>query len=273
MGQFSHFLKPLLFGRNIVLYFIEEEHIMTQNYRDKDMEAWNSYRTFPSPENRSALLRRFDGVINSQVNKWAGPVPRETLLMEARAHAAKAIDPYDPAKGAALATHVANAIKPISRTVYTYQNAVRAPENVTRAIGAYKQSLETLTDEKGRAPNDEELAAELGWEKEFLDRVKRYDYREFVESQPVAGGQFGTKEDYLLDDELILESLFRSLSDEEKLIFSSLTGYGDAPIHSNGWLAQQLGVSPSQITARKDALARKITNFLNRPSLKGRFGA
>ena len=86
MGQFSHFLKPLLFGRNIVLYFIEEEHIMTQNYRDKDMEAWNSYRTFPSPENRSALLRRFDGVINSQVNKWAGPVPRETLLMEARAH-------------------------------------------------------------------------------------------------------------------------------------------------------------------------------------------
>ena len=136
---------------------------MTQNYRDKDMEAWNSYRTFPSPENRSALLRRFDGVINSQVNKWAGPVPRETLLMEARAHAAKAIDTYDPAKGAALATHVANAIKPISRTVYTYQNAVRAPENVTRAIGAYKQSLETLTDEKGRAPNDEELAAELGW--------------------------------------------------------------------------------------------------------------
>ena len=53
-------------------------------FLDEDMRLWNEYKRVPSPDNLGKLLDRFSGVINNQVNKWAGPIPRDVLLNEAK---------------------------------------------------------------------------------------------------------------------------------------------------------------------------------------------
>jgi len=91
---------------------------LNTKFKDEDLALWEQYKRTKSSVDRANLLRRFDPVIQSQVNKWAGPVPRDVLVNEAKLLAVKAFDSYDPSKGAALATHVTNNLAPISRIVY-----------------------------------------------------------------------------------------------------------------------------------------------------------
>ena len=232
-------------------------------FSDTDLTVWQEYKRNPSSVNKEKLLRRFDGVINNQVNKWAGPVSRDVLLNEARLLAGKAFDTFNPAAGASLATYLTNQLLPLSRVVYTYQNTVRMPENVTQKIRTFNLANNTLKVSLGREPTTDELHNELGWSASDITRIRDYNKRDLLESGPAVTGDFYTA-DRDDEDDMILGGIYFELSPEEKKLFEYTTGYNGAKILSNPEIMQRMNVTQAQLSYKKVQLRKKIESLMQR---------
>lgn len=232
-------------------------------FKNDDLAIWNEYKRNPTPLNRQALLRRFDGLIQNQVNKWSGPVSRDVLLNEAKLLAAKAFDNYNPASGAALATYLTSQLLPLSRIVYTYQNAARMPENITQKINTFQNANNTLTITLGREPTTDELHTELGWTAPEITRIRDYNRRDLVESGPAVSGDFFGRNNNDEDD-MLLGAIYFELSPDEKRLFEATTGYNGARIMKNGELTQLFGITQAQLSYRKEQLRKRIAGLLER---------
>lgn len=230
--------------------------------KQKDRLLWNKYQASKSPFDRDQLLKHLEPLIQKQVNKWSGNIPQNTLLTQARMLAAKALDSYDPDRGTALSTHVVNHLAPLSRTVYTYQNVGRIPENITLRLSSFNAAKDHLTTTLGRDPTTDELHQELGWDVNELNRVQNYVRKDLVESvgglnDAFYGGNTSTEDD-------ILASLFFSLTPQEKTLFEHTTGYNGKPILSNPELVKVTGLSQAQLSYQKTLLKNKIKQLQTR---------
>lgn len=234
-------------------------------FKSEDTQLWDTYRKTHSPASRDALLRRFDGVIQSQVNRWAGSIPRSVLLSEAKLLALKAFDSYNPNAGAALATHVVNNLQPISRYVYTYQNTARIPENVAMRLQTYNSAVEHLKAFHGRQPTTDELHNELGWSAQEISRIRDYNRKDLVESGPTVDGDFYTNKDD--DSDLILAGIYAELLPSEKELFEYITGFNGRPQLSNAQLLEKLGITQAQLSYKKTLLTQKIKAIQKRHGL------
>lgn len=240
-------------------------------FQADDIALWKKYKAQPTIANRSALAKRFDGVIQAQVNKWAGPVSRDVLLNEAKLLAYKAFDTYSPTGGAALATHVTNCLLPLSRIVYTYQNAARIPENLTMKLNTYNTAVSNFKTLNGREPTTDEMHSELGWTASEINRIRDYNRRDLVESGPALAGSFFDGDDSDDFGDVILGGLYFELLPEEKILFEHTTGYNGAKVLNNTELSDRLGISTTQLSYKKKLLKKKVEAFLQRPSIKKRF--
>ena len=238
----------------------------------QDLEAWKAYKANPNPQTRSALLRRFYGVIRSQVGKWAGPVPASVLESQAKLLALKAFDSYDPSKGAALATHVTNSLLPLSRTVYTYQNAARMPEHITMKVNTYNTAVNDFVALHGREPATDELHDRLGWKPAEITRIRDYNVRDLVESGGDVSGSFYDAQKFDDDDAMVLEGMYMTLSPEDKRIFEHTTGYNGAPILKVPEIGARLGMNTAQVAYRKTLIRKQLTEYMKRPSMVRRYG-
>jgi DNA-directed RNA polymerase specialized sigma subunit len=229
-------------------------------FKAMDIQAWEKYKKSRSMSDRDALLRRMDSIIQSYVNKWVGPVPRDLLLNEAKMLAIKAFDTYDPKKGTALATHIINNLAPISRIVYTHQNVARLPENILLKTHAFNAAKEHLTATIGREPTMDELHQELGWSGKELQRMETYQRSDLIES---VGGMndsfYGNIED---SEDDTLFAIYMSLLPDEKKLLEYTTGYNgvthDHPKLSNPEIMKRLGVTQAQLSYKKTLLTNKI---------------
>jgi DNA-directed RNA polymerase specialized sigma subunit len=224
--------------------------------KQRDLELWEKYKASKSPMDRDALLKHLEPLIHRQVNKWAGPVPRNTLLTQAKLLAAKSLDTYDPSKGTALSTHVVNGMNPISRTVYTYQNTARMPENITLKQNTYNAAKDHLVTTLGRDPSVDELHGTLGWNVNELNRMETYTRKDMVESVGGLNDTFYSGNASIEDD--ILASVFFSLTPDEKQLFEHTTGYNGKPVLNNDQLIKKLGISQAQLSYRKTLLTNKL---------------
>ncbi len=237
-------------------------------FSNTDIALWNEYKSNPSSVNKEKLLKRFDGVINAQVNKWAGPVSRDVLLNEARILAGKAFDTFNPAAGASLATYLTNQLLPLSRIVYTYQNTVRMPENITQKVRTFNLANDTLKVSLGRDPTTDELHNELGWSASDITRIRDYNKRDLIESGPAVTGDFYSA-DHNDEDDMILGGIYFELSPEEKKLFEYTTGYNGAKVLSNPAIMKKMNVSQAQLSYKKVQLRKKIENLMQRQHLIG----
>lgn len=233
------------------------------SFKDADLELWRKYKATKSKEALSELLKRMDPVIQSTVNKWTGSISRQAILNEAKILAVKAFDSYDPNKGTALATHVVSNLSPISRTVYTYQNVARIPENITLRLHGYNTAVETLKATHGREPTTDELHQELGWSAPEINRLRTYQRADLVESGPAVRGDafYSTNDD---SDEDLLSAIYFDLLPDEKRLFEMVTGYGGHRQLANPEIMSALGISQAQLSYKKTLLQNKINNFLRK---------
>jgi len=229
--------------------------------KDNDVKLWKKWKETKDPNDLQQLVNTFSGTINTHVNKWSGSVPRSVLDTEAKKHTIKAFETYTPDKGTALNTHVNNQLQPLSRTVYTYQNTARMPENITLKMRTYQTAKEHLTDLKGREPTTDELHQELGWSAPEINRVEQYHRTDLIESAgDVAGNFYSTADD---DDQSVLSAVYFDLAPKEKKLFEHTTGYGGARIMNNSELTKELGINQSQLSYKKTLLKNKIDNIMN----------
>ena len=229
---------------------------VNSSFKLDDQALWEQYKKSKTPQLRDELLKRFDGLIQSQVNKWAGPVPRQVLVTEAKILAIKAFDTYKPNMGTALATHVVNSLQPLSRIVYTHQNTMRIPENTALKIQTYNTAVENLKATYGRQPTTDELHNELGWSAKEISKLRDYNKKNLIESGPEISGDFF--EDDTDESDVILAGIYAELLPEEKTLFEYITGYNNRPVLNNKQIMNKMHMSQAQLSYKKTLLTKKI---------------
>jgi RNA polymerase primary sigma factor len=90
-------------------------------------------------------------------------LPLSDLIAEGNIGLMKAVDRFDPHKGAKLSTYSAWWIKQsIRRALANQARTIRLPVHLVDRIGKMKRTSLSLNETLGREPTDEELAQELG---------------------------------------------------------------------------------------------------------------
>lgn len=229
--------------------------------KSTDIDLWYKYKQTKAVSDRAALLAQLDGIIQSYVNKWAGPVPRDVLLSEARGLALKAFDTFDPSRNVLLSTHVTNNLAPISRIVYSHQNTIRIPENILMKINGYLAAKDHLVTLYGRDPTTDELHQHTGHTAKDIAKFDKALTHNLIESGGTVTGDFYRTDDDVDND--LLSAIYFDLTPDEKLLFESLTGHFHKQKLTTPEILTKLNINQSQLSYKKTLLNAKIHRLLD----------
>ena len=187
-----------------------------------DLELWKKWKASGSQEDLSVLMHRFDGTVAKYVYMFRDYAVAESVI-EATAYVMikKAIETYNPNKGANLNSHVTNYVKKVGQVVGKYANLGRIPEHRRLKIPEFKQAKEELFTKLGHEPDAKMLATYLGWDiKEIARMETELNRRDLVASQITEPDVLeGSVKDYSVNNR-VFRSVYLELDDEiERLVF------------------------------------------------------
>ena len=228
--------------------------MITKERKQQELELWKQWKKTKDPQILNQLLNTFNPIIQREVSKWTGNLPREFIEAEAKRLALNAFKTYSPAKGA-LTTHLVNQLKPLSRYVYTYQNITRIPsEERIRKITIFTNAKDELEAALHRPPSVDELADYLKWNKKEIRKLMKELRPELVATLEFA------KEPVYYDErsKRILDAIYFDLSPRDKAIFEFLTGYNGRQIMSVDKIAKRFGVPRSYVDNLKNRIKKEL---------------
>jgi len=239
--------------------------------RAEDIQAWETWKKQPTPENTHVLLNRFEPVFRQKVRDWKAPNTRTgAFKANLKLHAGNAFESYDPNRGASLRTHVENHLKKSMRFNQRYQNARYMPEGQTELIGPIQKAHGTLMDQLGRDPTHREIASYINQTPELIGRrkplsaakVKRISTAAL--EKDIIGSTFesdptprASKREFE-----VIGQLRPTLTRDEQEVFDYLYGQNGKPrIGSTSQLAGKLGKSQSQVSRLKSGILAKYKHY------------
>ncbi len=155
-------------------------------------------------EAKNAFIQENLGlVVNIAKRYHVDKMPLADLIQEGNLGLIRAVDKFDYTKGFRFSTYASWWIRSyISRAIVRKSNTVRIPEYMLRDRNRIKRTEEASRVKNGRAPNEEELASELGLSKKRLLRTRKHDVA-FVESldREMPGSDNQRYIDFLSDDQ------------------------------------------------------------------------
>jgi DNA-directed RNA polymerase specialized sigma subunit len=231
-----------------------------ENSVSDDLTLWKKWKASKSPNDLSALFRRLDPLIQSNVNKYsAAPIPRSALEGEAKKWALKAFESFDPKHGVKLSTHVSNYLMKLYRYTVQHQNVGRIPEHRALQINSYKSGLTQLQDKLGRPPTTHELADHLSWPLKHVNEMQNSLRQDIAASTGM--GEEGTEK---FSPHLEVINLgYHSLTPEEQMIFDYTTGMHGKPKLAPGEIATKMKMSNSKVSKLRNSIAQKLHGFMN----------
>jgi len=225
--------------------------------RTSEMDLWKRYKGGDQAA-LQPLMDKFKPTISRWVTQHAAPnVPPVTLRVTALSNLKKAIDTYDPMRGANLNTHVTWGLKKGTRIIQKYSNIARIPEPRGLLIGEYNRAKVALLESLGRPASIAEIrdfiAADVGIDEakrqklslKTIERLERELRAESPYSQAMAG--FAEENESETDELLSRDLLYGSLAPQDQVIFEHAFGYGGKSVLPNVQIAKMVGVSPTTI--------------------------
>lgn len=218
-------------------------------------DAYTAWKADPSPSNLNATVRSLDGTINYALYA-VGDTDNPQLKHQARLFAADAVKTFDPTKGAQLPSWVSGQLQSLRRFKRENTGPVKVPERAQLDAWHLEKSRRDYLDKNGVEPDVKQLADSSNLSVKRIADVRR------ATRPVVAQDAIGDVEQNLVDftDEA-LEYVFDESDATDRKIIEHLTGYGGTKTMPKHLLAQQMGVSPSQITRRSERIARKLQDM------------
>lgn len=225
--------------------------------RQREMDLWKKYKG-----GDQSALQPLMGLFRPTVAQWIAQhsspnVPAVTMRTEALANVKKAIDSYDPSRGAGLNTHVTWGLKKGLRLLHRHSNIARIPEPRGDLIGEYERAKSALTEKLGRTPSIAEIrdyiAADITLDpskraKLNLATIARLEH-ELRRDTPYTDtmSAFAESEGMETPEVVARDLLYSSLAPSDQVIFENAFGYAGKPVLPNVRIAKMVGVSPTTV--------------------------
>lgn len=227
---------------------------------DRELDLWKKWKAGGEEETARELLESLSPLIKSQTQRFQGRLPPSSVQARAYVLARKSLDGYDPDKGAKLSTHVVNQLKPLSRLSGKHQDIAYIPEARQKFMGRYRETMEELTDENGRVPNDAEVADRMGVGLRQIGLLRKENWRDVVDAGPMASihpfAETSQKGD-------VLNLVYHDLGPREKLVFERVVGYNGHPVAASSFvISSETGISVTEVESMKkriQALVKQAT--------------
>lgn len=242
-------------------------YIMKQ-LQQQELELWERWKNTGDNSALNSLVTSYQPVVNKTLSKYqtVATIPRSALEAQSKKLLIDGFKTYDPNKGTALNTHIINYQKGLYRYVTQNKDFVRMPEHRARKVGLFINVNEQLKDKLDREPTSLELAEELSWDINEVERMSKEIVKDLIQNQGGEDGHliaFKSFDDFGRQKE-ILEMLYYDLDPEEKLVYEYIYGVGGKPqLETTGEIASMMGVSESKIRVLKSKISEKFKNALH----------
>jgi len=226
---------------------------------EDDAKKWQTWKTDPTPDNLSAVLRQMSPVIHKAIQINQGNLSPAIVEAQAKIEAVKAFKSFKPDKGVKLSTHVTNYMQKVNRLNYKYQEAFSVPEVRRIKWSTFNSAKGELGDQLGRDPNTSELADSLGWSQAEVGRFNAENRHELSDSQP----HYSDFNQHDTRDASMLAYVYNDLSPRHKLVLEHTTGYNNKKVLDNQDLMKKLRATQGQVsyykTQIKDAIRKAMS--------------
>jgi RNA polymerase primary sigma factor len=191
----------------------------------------------------------------------------------------RAVDRFDPAKGAKLSVYASFWIKQhIRRALGNHARTIRIPIHIHSKIFGLERLTHRLQELLGRAPTDAELAHEARMPATKLAKLRLAmiaqcsldaplgDDSELSLSETVPDENTGTPYEHLAGDTLreLLREFLGSLSEREAFVLKLRYGLDDGEEHTLQEVAEQLNLTRERVRQIQEVAIKKLHRWITK---------
>jgi len=154
-----------------------------------------------SEEARARLIKSNLRLVVKIAHDFKGlGLPLLDLISEGNIGLMRAVEKFDPAKGAKFSSYSAWWIKQAMRRALANQSrTIRIPVQSTNKINRIKVVRNKLSQKLGREPTDAEIAEELDYSERTVSGLRRADLKNLSLHDPIQDGEDGRFEEVIPD--------------------------------------------------------------------------
>jgi len=239
----------------------------SSNTLEDSYKLWSTKRDLGS---MNKVIEASNSIMASAIHTYAAS-SAPSIKSKAKILTKKAIESFDPSKGAKLKTHIHNNLRPLYREAQSY-NTVHIPERVVQDLSSVREWESKYHDEHGRPPNDTELADYSSLSKKRIAHIRKYDKNQLFEGNLIKNKEQGGDEDTGSGTEsakvtqaanLWEDYVYDGLAPTDKAIYELKLGKNNNIPRGVTFISKKLGISPSAVSQRLGKISEKISEGLS----------